>query len=86
MISEKIEIKVKTGLHARPASQLVTLIKGFQSKFIIRSNNKTANGASIISILALGLKYGSEVEIEANGEDEAGALKEVVAFIENLED
>ncbi len=86
MVSQKIKIKLKTGLHARPASMLVSLIKGTSSKFLIYSGTKQANGASIISILSLGLKYGSEVVIEADGEDEISALQKVIGFIETLEE
>jgi phosphocarrier protein HPr len=85
MVSTTIEIKLKTGLHARPAALLVTLVKSFSSRIRFNCGPKTAKGSSIISILALGLKYGSFVEIEADGEDEMIALDQVVSFIRNLE-
>lgn len=84
MVSEKITIRAKTGLHARPASQLVGLMKGTSSNFVIRSGTKSAHGNSIISILALGLKYGSEAIIEASGEDENEALLSVIRFMDAL--
>jgi len=84
MVSQKIEIKLKTGLHARPASLLVSLIKSTSSKFLIRSGAKQVNGASIISLLSLGLKCGSEVEIEADGEDENEALQKVIEFFDSF--
>ncbi len=84
MVSEIITIKAKTGLHARPASQLVALMKGTSSTFVIRSGSKSARGNSIIGILALGLKYGSEAVIEATGEDENEALQSVIRFMDAL--
>lgn len=86
MILGKTSIQVKTGLHARPAAELVALTKSFQSKILIRSGAKAANGASIINLLALGLKSGSEIEIIAEGEDETTALQAVLDFFENLKD
>jgi phosphotransferase system HPr (HPr) family protein len=86
MVSKKVMINLSSGLHARPASQLVSLAKGFSSRFRFRCGEKTASGTSIISILALGLTSGSEVEVEADGMDEHTALDHVVAFLENLQE
>lgn len=84
MVSEKIVVKAKTGLHARPAAQLVALNKSYKSQIIIRNSVKEVNGASMISILSLGLKPGTEIEIIAEGEDETNALRAVLDFFENL--
>lgn len=86
MVSKKVAIKLGSGLHARPASQLVSLVKSFSSKFVFRCGVKAAAGTSIISILALGLTSGSVVEVEADGKDECAALDQVVAFLENLQE
>jgi phosphotransferase system HPr (HPr) family protein len=86
MVSKKVMINLNSGLHARPASQLVSLVKSFSSRFRFRFGEKTASGTSIISILALGLTSGSIVEVEAEGADEYAALDQVVAFLENLQE
>ena len=86
MISEKITIQLETGLHARPASQLVTLIKGLNSNILFRNGIKAAKGTSIIGILALGLKYGSELEIISDGGDETTAMETVLRFFECLKE
>jgi len=86
VISNRIIIGSKTGLHARPATQLVGLIKSFKSKIVIRNGSKEANGTSIIHLLALGLKYQSEIEIVAEGGDEAFAMQQVLEFFNKLAD
>lgn len=86
MLSKKVMINLSSGLHARPASQLVSLVKSFSSRFRFRCGEKTASGTSIISILALGLTSGSIVEVEADGMDENAALDQVIAFLENLQE
>ncbi|MGV8091918.1 MAG: HPr family phosphocarrier protein [Mangrovibacterium sp.] len=85
MVSERITIQLKTGLHARPASRFTEFCKSFKSDIVLRSGGKQAPGVSIIKLLALGLKYGSEVEIIAEGEDETLALKAVLDFFKNLD-
>lgn len=84
MVSEKIVVKAKTGLHARPAAQLVALNKSYKSKIVISNSVKEVNGTSMISILSLGLKPGTEIEIRTEGEDEATAMEAVLDFFENL--
>ena len=44
----------------------------------------TVNASSILSILSLALKKGTEVEIKADGPDEDKALAEVIRFLESL--
>lgn len=84
MISGKITIQLETGLHARPASQLVSLIRGLNSNILFRNGIREAKGTSIIGILALGLKFGTELEIISDGEDEASAMEKVLRFFTNL--
>lgn len=86
MVSQKITIKVKEGLHARPASKIVQFIKGFSSDIKMECDGKTANCKSIISLLALGVKYQSEVEVTAEGPNEVEELKSFIDFMENIED
>ena len=86
MVSEEITIRSKTGLHARPASQLVSLVKKFKSEVTLVHQNKKAKGTSIISILALGLRFESELEVFIDGEDETDALKAITGFFNELED
>lgn len=84
MVSKKVVITNPTGLHARPASTLVNFVKKFKSTVFIVNDGKKANAASIINILTLGAKQGTELEVIADGEDEEVALKETINFIENL--
>lgn len=86
MVSQKVTIKNKTGLHARPAANLTAFVKKYKSKVYIVNGNKKANAASVINILTLGAKQGLEVEVQCEGEDEVQALADIVAFIANLEE
>lgn len=85
MVSEEIIIRCKTGIHARPASQLVSLLKEFKSEVTLLHGSKKAKGTSIINILALGLKCESALEIFVEGEDEAEALKAISVFFNSLD-
>ncbi len=80
----KIEITEANGLHARPAAELAALAKQFQSTIILGFGAKEANARNIISVLALGLKKGSAIDLKIEGEDSGEALHKIVDFFENL--
>ena len=71
-----------TGLHARPASELIKAAAKFQCKITLNGNGKRADAKSIIMVLAMGLKKGDAMTISADGPDEQeaiSALKELAA-------
>lgn len=85
MTTGKITITAPNGMHARPAGELAKLAKSLiPARIILRTAVKEANAASLLAILALGLKHGTEVEICADGGDEAAAVQAVVQFIANI--
>lgn len=85
MIAKKLTIGAQDGLHARPAGDLVKLVKSFPGTQVTMSTEaRTVNASSILSILSLALKKGTEVEIKADGPDEDKALAEVIRFLECL--
>lgn len=73
------------GLHARAAAQLVRIAGGFRSRIIVKRSGDSmlADAKSILSLLALAAAYGSSVEIETAGDDEAAALSAVAALFES---
>ncbi|AHI52457.1 HPr family phosphocarrier protein [Spiroplasma culicicola] len=66
------------GLHARPASVLTKEASKFASEIKIICGEKEGNLKSIMNVMALAVKSGAEITIEATGDDE----KEAIAAIE----
>ena len=54
MIERKVVLKNRTGLHARPASELVAFAKELPCKVYLEHNGKKAAADSILQLLALG--------------------------------
>lgn len=74
-------IRNKTGLHARPAKEFVTLVSGFASDIQIGHAGKTVNAKSLISVLTLAVRSGGSVQITIEGQDEeqaAEAIREAI--------
>ncbi len=83
MVKDTIMLKNETGLHARPASELAKLAASFKSKITLNVNGKTVDAKSILAIMAAGIKYNTEIEIECDGEDEEKALSEIIQGFNN---
>ena len=80
------EVRVKVvnekGLHTRPSTVLVKRAMQFQSEISLSLNGVTADGKSVIGVLALGAKMGSELTISAEGFDEVQAIQVLRQLIE----
>ena len=72
-----------TGLHARPATELVRLAKGFRSTVRLRLGNEAADAKSLVNLLQLGVGHGATVTVSAEGEDAEQALAVLKTEIEN---
>jgi len=81
MLNKEITIINKLGLHARAAAKFVSLASGFESEILLRRNDKTVNGKSIMGVMMLAAGCGSTVELSAEGSDEELAVRELEALI-----
>ncbi len=79
MLSRRVKVVNPLGLHARAAASLVRLAGTFQSDIkIIRTDNAVvADAKSILSVLTLAAAKGTELKIEARGEDKKEAIQKI---------
>ena len=82
MVRFSVEITVSGGLHARPASVLVNLLNQYRSSVKMIYNDKQANGKSILSVMALGVKTGDEMTFEVEGVDDQEAATALRSLFE----
>lgn len=85
MLSGRVKIINRLGLHARAAALLVRLASGFQSKIkLIRTDNSViADAKSILSVLTLAASQNIELEIQVEGEDEEMAFAGITEIFKN---
>lgn len=75
-------IKDEIGIHARPAGNLVKLIKGFSSSVTIEKDGKPpVNGTALMKLMGLGVKCGETVKFTIEGDDEEAAAKGIEEFM-----
>lgn len=77
MVSKKVKVVNRAGLHARPASVLVHAASRFSSDFFIRMYGYKINGKSILGIMTLAAECGAEMELIFEGPDEELALQTI---------
>lgn len=83
MISQQITIINKLGLHARAASKLVNQANQFESEIYIDRDGNRVNAKSIMGVMMLAASKGTEILLEAEGEDESACLNAIVELINN---
>ncbi len=83
MVSQKVVVKNESGLHARPAGVLVQAAKKCGSQVQIIVGEKVIPLKNILKLMAAGIKCGTEIEVQCEGETEEADLKGIVALIES---
>jgi phosphocarrier protein HPr len=83
MIKTPITISNKLGLHARASAKLTKLVSGFKSEVFLSRNGRRVNAKSIMGVMMLAAGLGAEIEIEADGPDEAQAMQALRELIDN---
>lgn len=86
MVSGKIIIKDELGIHLRPASVIAEESLKYSCKIEFGYNGRMVNGKSLLSILSLGVRKGSEMEVYCDGPDEAIALQAVMNVIKETDE
>lgn len=81
MIRRSLRIRNRLGLHARAAARFVQTASRFRSQVSAGRNGRTMDGKSILGILLLGASQGTEIEVTADGPDEAAALDALEALV-----
>lgn len=80
MIYSKLVVRWREGLHLRPAAKLVGLAKRFTSTIRIHAGERAADARSIMQVLLLSASLGTPMLVEADGQDEADAVKALTEF------
>jgi phosphocarrier protein HPr len=76
-----VTISNRLGLHARASAKLTKLAGSFSSELHMSRNGRRINAKSIMGVMMLAAGQGTEVEIEADGADEAQALEAIVKLV-----
>ena len=81
MLTEKIEIVNRLGLHARASAKLTQLAGQFKCEVWLTRDGKRVNAKSIMGVMMLAAAKGATLELETSGTDEADAMSAIKALV-----
>jgi len=84
-MERSILVRVRDGLHARPATRFVKLAKSFSSDVEITVGDKSANAKSSVRLMLLSIKENDTVTLKIDGTDAEEALCSLAAYLGNPE-
>lgn len=85
IVRKEINVRNPQGLHARPAALFVQIVSKYDSIVTIQGDGEKVNGKSIMGILTLGAQKGSDVIIEAEGDDAQEVADELEVLLTDEE-
>ena len=80
-MKKNVTIKMRESLEATPIAHLVQLANQFDSQVYIEMDTKKVNAKSIMGMMSLVLTRGTEVTIDAQGDDEEKAVVAIENFL-----
>lgn len=83
MLTATVTIINKLGLHARAATVLSSTAAHYNSSLKVGVKDKMVDAKSVMSLMLLAASQGSELQLEANGNDEREAIQGIVDLIDN---
>lgn len=81
MALQPIVVRLKTGLHARPAALFVQEANKYSSDISVKNGDKEVNAKSIMGIMSLAISTGATITIAADGVDADQAVSALVALV-----
>ncbi|GMG86595.1 HPr family phosphocarrier protein [Biformimicrobium ophioploci] len=83
MPSTSLTICNKLGLHARAAAKMAKLAGRYGAQINILCDGKTVDAKSVMSLMLLAAGKGTEIKIQAEGDDADDALEALQALVED---
>jgi phosphocarrier protein HPr len=78
MVTKKVKVRNKAGIHCRPAGLIIQKIIDFPDcSFSLKCSKGESDLTSILALLSLALEQGEEIEITVNGPDEENVCTEI---------
>jgi len=81
MMEQTYTIINKLGLHARAAAKFVTTASDYQADITVSRDGRTVNGKSIMGVMMLAAAKGTEIKVNAVGDDAQDALNAIGQLI-----
>jgi phosphocarrier protein len=82
VLTRRVIISNKRGLHARAAARFVTLAERYGASVDVLRDGQSVSARSIMGLMMLGAGRGASIELRAEGWDAKEALDALAALVE----
>lgn len=82
VVSARVTIRNRRGLHARASAKFVQVAERFKSRITVEHEGVRASGTSIMGLMMLAAAPGAEILIEVEGADAEAALFALLALVD----
>ncbi|ABO68357.1 MULTISPECIES: HPr family phosphocarrier protein [Geobacillus] len=82
MVEKQVEVKLKTGLQARPAALFVQEANRFSADVFLEKDGKRVNAKSIMGLMSLAIGHGAVITLIADGPDAQEAVEKLAAYVQ----
>ena len=83
MVTQKVVVKNKSGLHMRPAGIFAKSAASFDSAVNFSFNGTIYNAKSLLRVISATVKCGDEIELRAEGADQEECIKTLTELVES---
>ena len=83
MFYKDVTVENQVGLHARPATFFIQKANEFKSSIWVEKEERRVNAKSLLGVLSLGIRGGSDIRLIAEGSDEEVAVEGLVALVKS---
>lgn len=81
MVIKHVTITNQVGLHARPATFFIQKANEFRCSIWVEKDDRKVNAKSLLGVLSLGIVCGTDINIIADGSDEAQAVETLAELV-----
>ena len=81
--SRSVTVANQNGLHMRPAFLFAEAAAQFQCEIEIAKGDLKVDGKSVLSLMSLGAKHGTRLELNAHGPDAVEAIQQLSRLMES---
>lgn len=82
MVQKQVDVRLKTGLQARPAALFVQEANRFSSDVFLEKDGKKVNAKSIMGLMSLAIGSGTTITLIADGHDEEDAIAALTTYVQ----
>lgn len=83
MVSATVTIQNSLGLHARPISKLIKVLKDCSDTVLLNKGEQQADAKNIYQMMALNARCGDEIRIDVSGDTENDTLLMIKDLFQN---